>query len=287
VLVTGASGALGRLLVALLGRRGWRTRALVHDRPAESADEAMTGDLSDVASLARAVEGAGAVVHLAAVTHARRPRDYERVNVEGTSALLDAARREDVARFVHVSTRAASEHGGAYSVSKLRSEELVRGSGLPFAIVRLPEVYGAGGGEGVDRMLDLAARGRPVPVAGDGSDLLCPVFADDAVAAVAAALEADRALGNTYTLAGECMTAVELACSAAEHFGTRSRVMHVPLAALHAAAVLGRVLPLPVYPDQVQRLRAAKPPASPEAREDLGFEPRSLAEGLAALHRGL
>lgn len=191
VLVTGASGALGAPLLRELRGRGWRTRALVHRQPVEHADERVRGDLGDGGSLRRAAEGADAVLHLAAVTHARDPRTYEEGNVRGTEALVDACRRMAVRRFVLVSTRAVSESGGAYSRSKLRAEEIVRASGLPSVVVRLPEVYGAGGGEGVDGILLRAARGRPIPLVGRGLDEICPVLLADV-------LPAGRLLARTH-----------------------------------------------------------------------------------------
>ena len=67
-------------------------------------------------------------------------------------------------------------------------------------------------------------------------------------------------------------------------FSSPGRVRPVPVAAVAALGLLGRVLPLPVYPDQLARLRAAdKPEVSPEAEQELGFRTRPLAEGLAGL----
>jgi 2-alkyl-3-oxoalkanoate reductase len=282
VLVTGASGALGRRLLPALAAAGWRTRALVHSRPAPDAGEEARGDLADEASLDAAAAGAGAVLHLAARTHARSERDYRSANTEGTARLLAAAGRAGVGRFVQVSTRAVSPHGGAYSRSKLAAEELVREAGIEHVILRLPEVYGAGSREGVDDMLARARRGSPIPVVGRGADLLCPVHVDDIVGPVVAALSAGAARNRTYTLAGECHTAREVASACVEASGGRSRIVRVPTAAIAAASAAARLLPLPLYPDQLARLRADKPAGSPEAAADLGFEPRPLADGLRA-----
>jgi nucleoside-diphosphate-sugar epimerase len=282
VLVTGAAGALGTRLLPVLRERGWRMRALVHRRPVEGADERARGDLADIGALHAAANGAEIVVHLAALTHARREGDYRTVNVAGTERLLRAAASAGVRRFVHVSTRAISPAGGGYSRSKLDAERLVEEAALEAVIVRLPEVYGAGGREGIDDILARARRGRPIPVVGKGDDLLCPVHVDDAVAALAAAVEAPGAAGNTYTLAGECRSARDVAAACAAIGGAGSRLVHVPRALVSAAALAANVLPLPLYPDQPARLRAPKPPPSPEAGDDLGFRSRPLDEGLRA-----
>ncbi len=283
VLVTGGAGRLGQRLLAELTRTGRPTRALVHRSDVAGATETLPGDLADPATLAAATDGAGAVVHLAAATHARDPNVYARVNVEGTRHLLAAARRSGVERFVHVSTRAISEEGGAYSRSKREAELLVEQSGLDFTIVRLPELYGTGGKEGVDRIVTLASLGRPIPLVGRGEDTVCPVHVDDAVSALAAALKPGAASGKIYTLGGECMSLEEFAQACTEAFGTSSRVVHVPTPLVAVLGFAGRVLPLPIYPDQLARLRAPKPPVSPEAYDDLGFTPRGLTSGLAEL----
>jgi dihydroflavonol-4-reductase len=252
----------------------------VHSRPVEGADETARGDLEDVASLEGAVHGADAVVHLAAVTHARSPRAYDRVNVEGTLRLLAAIRAGGTARVLHVSTRAIDPDGGAYSRSKAHAERAVREAGVPYTIVRLPEVYGAGGREGVDAIVARARSGRRILVVGDGGDEVCPIVLEDAVAALAAALERDEAIGKTYTLAGECMSVRAFAERCAAAFRTQSRISGVPVPLVAALSRLARLAPLPLSPDQLDRLRAPKPRSDPTARDDLGFEPRRLEEAL-------
>lgn len=242
----------------------------------------MRGDLADPDSLRHGLEGAHSVVHLAAATHARRERTYERVNVEGTRLLLEAARDVTPGRFLHVSTRAIAEDGGAYSRSKREAERLVLQAGLDAIVVRLPEVYGTGGREGVDAIIAQARAGRPIPLVGRGEDELCPAHIEDVALATAVALDAPVASGRTYTLAGECMTFRQFAECCIEALGSSSRVRPIPPAALRAAGAASRVLPIPLYPDQLARLRSAKAPASPEARSDLAFAPRSVADWLRA-----
>ncbi|MBA2419793.1 MAG: NAD-dependent epimerase/dehydratase family protein [Thermoleophilaceae bacterium] len=283
ILVTGASGAIGSRVVEQLRGQGRPVRCLVRRRPVANADELVRGNLGDGSTLDAAVQGAEVVLHLAAVTHARRSRDYVETNLIGTKRLLEAAARHGVRRFVHVSTRAISEAGGAYSVSKHLAEHAVRDAPVEHTIVRLPEVYGGAGAEGIDQIVSRARRGAAIPVVGDGADRLCPMHVDDAVAALAGAVGAPVASGRTYTLGGECLTTREFAEACARAFSSESRQRPVPVTAVAALGLLGRVLPLPIYPDQLARLRAEKPQVSPEAERELGFRARPLAEGLASL----
>ena len=284
ILVTGASSAIGTRVVEQLRGRGRAVRCLVRRRPVAIADECVRGDLGDGSTLDAAVHGAEVVLHLAAVTHARRSRDYVETNVLGTQRLLDAAARHGVRRFVHVSTRAVSETGGAYSHSKLLAERAVTEAPVEHTIVRLSEMYGGAGAEGIDQIVSRARRGAAIPLVGRGAERVCPMHVDDAVAALVGAVAAPVAGGRTYTLGGECMSIREFAEACARAFSTMSRLRPVPVSAVAALGLLGRVLPLPIYPDQLARLRAEdKPEVSPEAEQELGFRTRPLAEGLAAL----
>ncbi|MEZ4435939.1 MAG: NAD-dependent epimerase/dehydratase family protein [bacterium] len=113
VLVTGATGFIGRHLCRHLAARGHRLRVLV--RPTTSASrlerlgevETVTGDVTVPASLPEAVDGCEAVVHLAGVIAAARRAIYERVNVDGTRNLALACRGRGVSRIVYVSSLAA------------------------------------------------------------------------------------------------------------------------------------------------------------------------------------
>ena len=150
IAITGATGFAGRHAVAELLLRGHRLRALVRD-PAKAGlaagVETVQGDLADAAALARLVDGADAVIHLAGALTALDREGYFRVNEQGTQALADAAQKAGVRRFVHISSLAAREPQlSGYAASKRAGEEVVtaRMAELNAIVIRPPAVYGPG-----------------------------------------------------------------------------------------------------------------------------------------------
>jgi nucleoside-diphosphate-sugar epimerase len=144
--VTGGTGFVGSHLIDVALAAGHEVKALARrEQPARDNVEWIAGSLEDRAALHRLVTDAEAIVHVAGVITGRDEVAFNRGNVEGTLAMLAAATAGGVHRFVHVSSLAAREPKlSLYGASKARAEELVRSSGLDWAIVRPPAVYGPG-----------------------------------------------------------------------------------------------------------------------------------------------
>ncbi|HEV7507544.1 MAG TPA: NAD-dependent epimerase/dehydratase family protein [Thermoanaerobaculia bacterium] len=286
VLVTGP-GRLGRPLLAELHRQGI-TGAVLHRSAASSLPpgwQSVRADVTRPESLAGVCTDIDQVLHLAAVTHSNRSARYAEVNAFGTLNLVAEARRAGIQRFTLVSTRAISPAGGAYSRSKIHAEEIVRDSGLAWNILRPAEVYGTGG-EGISALIERCRQGRWVPVPGDGSPLLAPVYLDDVVDGICRAVTAPGH-GGVLMLAGpEEMTYLELIRRLAAYFHTRPRTLGVPAGLLALAARALALLPLdkpPLYADQVARLFSPKSHDTKSAFLAFGFTARPLEQGLDAL----
>jgi nucleoside-diphosphate-sugar epimerase len=169
IAVTGGTGFVGSHFLEEAVAAGHRVRALARrPQPQRSGVEWVEGSLGDGDALRRLVTGANAVVHIAGVINAPGAAEFERGSVEGTLAMLAAATAAGVTRFVHVSSLAAREPKlSLYGASKARSEQLVERSGLNWAIVRPPAVYGPGDKETLElfrmaklRLMLLPPRGR-------------------------------------------------------------------------------------------------------------------------------
>lgn len=173
LLLTGATGLVGSRLLPRLAADGFDCRALVRrDTDLPHGTTGVRGDLDDLDALRAAVEGVDAVVHLAAFFRSTDDDAIWRANHEGTRNLVAAVQEHAPdARFVMSSTgnvydadapRPALETDecspkSAYGASKLAAEQLLRDSGLTWAVLRLPFVYGEGDGH-IESLPGLAAR---------------------------------------------------------------------------------------------------------------------------------
>lgn len=236
-LVTGASGFVGGHIVRVLGEKG---RGL--DRRSVGA---WTRE-----NLRRALDGVDGVVHAASVVHqpSTPAAEYERFNVEGTRALLDAAEDVGVKRFVFLSS--IKVHGETplqpidektpvaaeadYARTKAMAEELVAArTGLAPAVLRLCPVYGRGD-KGNVRTVIRAIWGRRFFVPGDGRTRKSIVHVSTVAAIAKAALEGS-ARGMFIVADRRSPSMRELADEVAALLGRR-RPISVPIPLLRAAA---------------------------------------------------
>ena len=219
MLVTGASGFIGRTLCAQLLSRGHEVSALVRRPGSEPAGtRALAGDLGDGPGLLRALahERPQCVVHLAAeIASQRSERKLREINVGGTARLIDActaladADRAGGPRLVFASTVVTGDAHGAlltedaplpvstpYGRSKQEGERLVLSCGLPAVVVRPSHVYGPGGWYADELIAHLRQPGR-FAVIGSGRNLWDVVHVDDVVSALVLGAE-DASPGSIY-----------------------------------------------------------------------------------------
>jgi len=158
--ITGGTGFVGGRLIELALAAGHEVRALTRrDQAPREGVTWLRGALDDQPSLERLAEGADALIHVAGVINAPDPAGFEAGNVTGTSAVLAAAEKANIKRFVHVSSLAAREPKlSIYGATKAGSEALVSASPLSSAIVRPPAVYGPGDKETLE-LFRMAKRG--------------------------------------------------------------------------------------------------------------------------------
>ncbi|MEE6262729.1 NAD-dependent epimerase/dehydratase family protein [Plantactinospora sonchi] len=316
VLVTGASGMLGRAVATVLARRGDDVRVLQR-RPSGLTDvDERRGDITDPDAVRAAVSGVDAVVHLAAkVSMTGAWELFERANVGGTTALLAAARRAGVSRFVHVSSPSVAHHGaglvgvdaepadpgrarGNYARSKASAELLALAADSPdlaVVAVRPHLVWGPGDTQLVARIVERARSGR-LALVGRGTALIDTTYVDNAADALVAAL--DRAPetgvhGRAFVVSnGEPRTVAELVdriCAAA---GAPSPRLRVPVGVARTGgavverlwSALRRTDEPPMTRFLAEQLSTAHWFDQRRTREALRWSPRvSMEEGFARL----
>jgi uncharacterized protein YbjT (DUF2867 family) len=144
IAITGATGFVGQAVLDRAREAAVPVRALARRaQPPREGVEWVEGDLDDTAALARLVERAEAVIHIAGVVNASEAAGFAAGNVAGTLNLVTAAMVARTPRFIHVSSLSAREPQlSVYGASKLKGEKIVMASPLDWTIVRPPAVYG-------------------------------------------------------------------------------------------------------------------------------------------------
>jgi nucleoside-diphosphate-sugar epimerase len=263
VLVTGATGFVGRAVVAALAADGEEVRAAVRHVPEPpfppGVAVARHRDLAEPVDWAPLLAGIDCVVHLAGIAHAGpgiAEERYDLVNHRATQALAKAARAAGVARLVFISsiraqTGPAADHvvserdeprpTDPYGRSKLAAERAVAGSGVPFTILRPVLVYGPGVKGNLRALMRLAALPVPLPF-GALSGRRSLVSLANLAAAIIFVLRHDACAGETYVVADPSpLTLAEIVAALRHGIGRKPGLITVPPALIRLGlTALGR-----------------------------------------------
>ncbi len=251
IAISGSSGYLGRRVTAAALARGHEVIG-IDIAPSGLTHEIFREQLTDIAdgpAVMRAIEGAEAVIHLAAAL-AQFVRDESRMhrtNVEGTSSMLSAAQAHGVKRFIFMSSvevygidvptpcpeEAPMNPVCQYGRDKVESEGMCHEynvKGLGMTIFRPPTINGPGQNEPfLVSQMESIARGKPTLLPGGGRSRLQMVDVDDVADAIFLALGNPRANGAVMNLGSDNVpTLREMAQALYEHAGTRPRFISIP-----------------------------------------------------------
>jgi len=300
VLVTGANGFIGRALCGVLAASGRRVRKAVRMPVPGLPDAVVVGDIGPDTDWRTALKGVSGVVHLAARTHVLRETAtdplaaYRKINVSGTERLARSAAAGGIRRLVIVSSvkvsgerteeRPFTEDGAprpedAYGVSKWEAEQalsrIAAETGLEVVALRPPLVYGPGVKGNFLRLMNLVARGVPLPL-GAVDNRRSLIYTGNLAGAIVKALDAPQAAGRTYLVSdGEDVSTPDLVRGLARALGVKPRLLSLPLSALDLGARLaGRRA-------EFVRLTSSLQVDSSRIRRELDWRPPfTLAQGL-------
>lgn len=297
VLVTGASGFVGRHVCEGLVKVGHPVRGLVRQLPARryqvSGVEYVRGiDVADALTLTPEIfKDVEAIIHLVGIIQEvkKKGQTFQRIHVEGTRTVVDESIRAGFdGRLLYMSAIGSSANAPAeYSRTKYQAERIVIGSNLPYTIFRPSLILGADG-EFVAQMKDLVLHKGPViPVPGTGFNLFQPIWIEDLVTCVVKSLSTGETINQVYEVGGATQLSFnEILQGFAKALGKPKKpLVHAPIPLLSmAAAMMEKVLPKPpVTRDQLKNLERDNITTSKAVLETFGVEPLSFDQMLAKI----
>lgn len=285
VTVFGGSGFIGRHLVRRLAAEDWIVRVAVRDTESAmflkvAGDPGqvvpLAADIGNAASVARAVEGAGAVINLVGILYERGRRTFQRMHVEAAATVASAAKAAGASRLVHMSAIGAdAESPAEYGRTKAAGERAVREAFPEASIVRPSVVFG----QEDDFLNRFAGMARVTPVLPVFPTEFQPVWVGDVAEAIARVLQDPATAGKTYELGGPRVVSFrELMELILREIGRERLLLPLPLALAEIQAWFLEKLPVPpLTRDQVKLLGTANVVgASALTLRDLGIEPTAL-----------
>ncbi|MEO6864998.1 MAG: NAD(P)H-binding protein [Gemmatimonadaceae bacterium] len=254
VVVTGAAGFVGAHTCRVLAADGWRVLALVRnavkaaERLAHLPVEIRVGDILDAPYLRSSMDGADAVVHLAAVAIERNGDTYESANAEATRAVVAAATAAKVRRIVHMSQNgsdSASPH--RFLRSKGVAQDVVTSSALEWTVLRPSVIFGQE--DAFVNVLARLVRLTPfiLPLPANGATRFQPIAVDDVASVIAKALADDTTRAGIFPLGGSTeLTLRQIAERVLITLNTHRLILGVPTAAIRPfVAALWHLVPKP------------------------------------------
>lgn len=280
VLVIGGTGYIGGHLVRRLLESGNRPRCLIHHSTGiDPSAEIVRGDLLDKRSLLDAFRDVDIVYHLASLVEGES-LDLCKVNVEGTRNLIVLSKMAKIARFVYVSSTTIYEGDTSYARSKRAAELAVAKSTLSFTILRFTSVYGPSQGSGAIRglnsFINWLRTTNVVPLPGNGKNLMCPLFVDDAVSSLIRCVSPSRTLDQSYDISGSLITLDNFVDLVSEISRKRTIKIHLPLMMITSLARFLRI-----DAASVRHLAMRRVYPHQRAQEDFGYEVTPIEQALS------
>jgi uncharacterized protein YbjT (DUF2867 family) len=291
VTIYGGSGFVGRHLVRALAKRGWRIRVAVrrpdlagHLQPLGVVGQVMPvqANLRFPDSVARAAEGASAIVNLVGILYQSGAQRFDAVQAEGAEAVAKAAKKEG-ARLIQMSAIGADKDSKSnYGRTKALGEQAAFAAKRDAVVIRPSIVFGPED-DFFNRFASLARISPFLPLIGGGETKFQPVFVGDVAEAIAKAVEGGARGGETYELGGpEVKSFRELMEITLREINRKRLLLPLPWTAASIQAFFMEFMPKPMLTrDQVTMLKTDNIVSEKAARESrtlegLGINPTAM-----------
>jgi nucleoside-diphosphate-sugar epimerase len=282
ILITGSTGFLGKHLIKVLDKKNIKCLVRKDSNISHLKDiELVYGDITDANSLDKALKDVKEVIHLAASTHDNSL--FHIVNVKGTKNLLEACKKNNVKRFVFISSMASTRRFlDDYGRSKKEAEELVRSSGLDYTILRPTLIYGKGS-LGMKHTVEYIKRiPFVVPIVGSGNSKIQPVFVDDVCKSIIKSLEKDTINKEYNILGGTRISFNYFIDFVSSRLNVKKVKLHIPtpfvLAGVSCISIIFKNFP--IKKEFVKGLGDDTVGDHKMAEKDLGFKFKKISEAL-------
>ncbi len=288
IVMTGATGFVGRNLLRALREEGMEVRCVVRsERGAEFVKDLgaypVHGDVTDRDSLLRAVGGADTAISLVGILFESGKATFKAIHVDGVRNYIEACKEKGVKHFIHVSALGTRPDARSkYHQTKWEAEEIIRHSSLDYAIFRPSVIFGR-----EDNFVNLFARiiriSPIINIPGSGRNRMQPVYVKDLVRAMVMAVKDGRYLGKTYEIGGrDILTFEEIIDTICKVLGKRRIKVHIPISLLRPGAwIMETLLPRPLLTrDQILMLEEDNITTENALPEVFKIEPTGFEEGI-------
>ena len=263
ILITGYSSELMQHLVAHIDIEQYEISGLLRSKSKIKVMDfnIIEGDLSNYSLMNKIVSGYDIIIHAAGITHSFKSKPYFKINYNHTKNLVDTAQKNNIERFIYISSRAAGKKSGAYGKSKYLAEEYVKEKLDNWLIFRPSEVFGSNKKEGVEKLIHDAISKKWMLYPMGVKSKLFPIHIEDLASIMAKNIFDKKLSSRTIIINGsKGYTNKELILKVCALINKKILIIPIPKIVMYTTKLILEVIPfqIGIVPDQIPRLYSNK-----------------------------